>query len=79
MGVWRLGLLAAVAANVFSSPDLSFHNPLTSDLSVFYAGRMLAGLGLMVAIATFACSSSMGGRAVARGPVGDVRGRWEAA
>ncbi len=74
--VWRLGLLAAVAGNVFF--HMSFHSPLTADLTVFYAGRMLAAFGVMVALAAFACSTSMGGRGISGDPAGKVSSRREA-
>jgi serine/threonine-protein kinase len=64
IGSARFGLLTMFSAQVFF--DLSFHYPITSDLSSWYGGTAIFTLVVLVALAAYGFYTSLGGQTLFR-------------
>jgi serine/threonine-protein kinase len=66
----RLGLLATIVAVLFN--EMALFSPITADPASWYAGRVFAGVALMVALAAYGFYLSLAGRSLL--PADDVFG-----
>jgi hypothetical protein len=64
IGSARFGLLTMFSTQVFF--DLSFHYPITSDLSTWYGGTAIFTLLVLIALAAYGFYTSLGGQTLFR-------------
>jgi serine/threonine-protein kinase len=64
IGAVRFGLLTMMATQLFF--DLTFHFPITSDLSSWYGGTTIFSLAIMVPLLAYAFYISLGGQTLLR-------------